>query len=51
MIIRFLDSRKNIVAKRGKKTKGISDKEKRAHATKKGNKKNTISCPLFIGLK
>lgn len=29
MIIRFLDSRKNIVAKRGKKTKGISDKEKR----------------------
>ena len=29
MIIRFLDSRKNIVEKRGRKTKGISDKEKR----------------------
>ena len=29
MIIRFFDSQKNIVAKRGKKTKGISDKEKR----------------------
>ena len=27
MIIRFFDSQKNIVAKRGKKTKGISDKE------------------------
>lgn len=29
MIICFFDSQKNIVAKRGKKTKGISDKEKR----------------------